>query len=112
MSLSFARQLQVTAYTKRPPAVTSGRRGEAEMFLADVPVARLVPVSTQTQQRLALETPINVFETFCDASFDVKAGDSLVVDEIAYAVRDAAEWPWRIGSSAGRLQLVVEREKV
>lgn len=112
MSLSFARQLLVTASTKRPPAITSGKRGEPVEWVTELPCTRLTPVSAETQKRLALETPTNIYETFCDASFDVKAGDVLVVDETDYDVRSAAEWPWRVGANSSRLQLVVERAKV
>jgi len=112
MSLSFARQLLVTASTKRPPAIISGKRGEPMEWVTELPCTRLVPVSVETQKRLALESPINIYETFCDATADVASGDTLTVDGTDYAVRAAAQWPWRIGSNAGRLQLVLELLKV
>ena len=111
MSLSFARQMLVTASTKRPPAIAGGKRGEPETFITDLPCAPLTPASAETRQRLALNTPIDLLQTFCDASFDVKAGDVLTVDEVDYAVRNVAEYPWRIGSNASRLHVVVEQVK-
>lgn len=73
------RLVTVAASTKRPPAVVAGKRGAPTTLLASVKCTPLDPVDPEIQQRLALETPHELLETY------VNGGDTfyhLVVEEL------------------------------
>lgn len=100
----FVRVATITAETKRSPVVASGKRGAPATYLAEIEVTPLDPLDPETRQRLALETPHELLQTFVDGGVDVVEGDLLVVDGREYPVRYAAKWLWR-GSSFVHLAL-------
>lgn len=63
---SFPILATVTASTKRPPAVTSGKRGDAVTQIASLKCTPLDTVSSDVALRAGLDTPHNVLQTFCD----------------------------------------------
>lgn len=85
----------VTASTKRAPAVTSGKRGEPVTHLATLRCTPLDPLDPETAQRLGLQTPHTLRQTFTDGSSDIMAGDVLVVSARDYPIRSVAAWDWR-----------------
>ena len=88
---SFARLLTVTASTKRPPAVVSGKRGELAAYLSMLKCSPLDPVSAEISQRVALNTPHEVLQAFIGAD-DVREGDVLTVGGKDYPIRAVEDW--------------------
>jgi hypothetical protein len=56
----------VTASTKRPPAVSSGKRGSAATQISSLMCTPLDTVSADVALRAGLDTPHNVLQTFVD----------------------------------------------
>ena len=88
---SFARLLTVTASTKRPPAVSNGKRGELAAYLSTLKCSPLDPVSAEISQRVALNTPHEVLQAFIGAG-DVREGDVLTVGGKDYPIRAVEDW--------------------
>jgi hypothetical protein len=61
---SFIKMADVSASTKRNPAVTSGKRGTATTNLTSVSITPLDPVTLEVAERLALDSPVRLLETF------------------------------------------------
>ena len=91
----FARMATIVAGTLRPPVITGGKRGTLTVHLVDIRVTPLDPVDPETRQRLALQTPQELLQSFADGDLDILEGDVLVVAGVEYPVRNAAEWRWR-----------------
>ena len=91
----FALSATLSASTKRSPTVSGGKRGTPEVHLVDIWVTPLDPVDPETRQRLALNTPHELLQSFVDGDLDIVEGDVLVVESAEYPVRSAAEWRWR-----------------
>lgn len=63
-SRTFARLATVTASTKRSPAVVGGKRGAPALNLTGLKCTPLDPVDAETRQRLGLDTPHELKQTF------------------------------------------------
>lgn len=63
-TVSFRRLATVTASTKRPPAVVSGKRGTPTTLLTGLKCTPLDPVDPEVRQRLGLNTPHELLQTF------------------------------------------------
>jgi hypothetical protein len=98
------RFLTVTASTKRSPALAGGKRGAPVTHLASLRCMPLDPVDPELRQRLALNTPHELLQTFVDGALDVVEGDFLAVGGTDYPIRSCAEWEWR-GSRFAHLVL-------
>ena len=103
MPSSFARLATVAFTTKRPPALTSGKRGEPAAYLTSSSL-RCTPLDTAEQQRvralavrlgLALDAPLDILQTFVDGTLDIKEGDVLIVGGVEYPIRSIDDWSWR-----------------
>lgn len=96
---SMARFLTVTASTKRAPAIAGGKRGVAATWITTLLCTPLDPLdsalSSELRQRLALNTPHQLLQTFVEADLDIERGDVLVVGSAEYPIRSCAEWEWR-----------------
>lgn len=103
---SFSRLATVTASTKRSPATDgAGKKGLPTTQVSSLICTPLDPVSAEVQQRLQLDTPHELLETFADGDLDILEGDTLVVGSTEYPIRAVAEWTWR---SSEFLHLIVE----
>lgn len=60
----FRRMAVESASTKRPPALSSGIRSEAVSHLTGLHCTPLDPVSSDIQRRIALDTPMEILQTF------------------------------------------------
>lgn len=98
---SFARLAVVTASTKRPPAISGGKRGAPTTHLTSV---MCLPLDTAEQQRVrelaarlgvALDAPLDILQTTVDGNHDIKEGDILVVSGVEYPIRAIDDWYWR-----------------
>lgn len=58
--------------TKRPPALSSGKRGVAATNLTGLTCTSLDPVAPEVRQRLALNTPHELLETFVSDGSEYK----------------------------------------
>lgn len=105
------RFLTVAASTKRAPTVSGGKRGAPTTKLASLTVTPLDPVEAELRQRLALNTPHELLQTFCDGDLDIREGDWLVVDGEEYPIRDVEEWAWGRGLQSAYRRLVLEALK-
>lgn len=61
---SFAKMANVTASTKRNPAISGGKRGAQATSLTGLSITPLDPVTQDVIERLALESPVRLLETF------------------------------------------------
>lgn len=114
MSFSFNRLASVTASTKRPPPMSGGKRSAPVAHLSDIACSPLDPADSETARDLAFRlrretnAPIDILQTFVDASLDIREGDVLVVDSVEYAIRRANKWTWR---GSAYLHLLIEEEQ-
>jgi hypothetical protein len=60
----FRRMAVEVASTKRPPAISDGKRGAATTNLTGLRCTPLDPVSSEIQKRVALDTPMELLQTF------------------------------------------------
>lgn len=76
---AFRRMAYKDADTKRPPAISGGKRGAPATNLTSLKCTPLDPVNPEIQKRVALDAPIELLQTF------VTDGDGfvhLVVEDI------------------------------
>ena len=97
--MSMTRFLTVTASTKRAPTIAGGKRGAAAAKITTLKCTPLDPLdsalSSDLRQRLALNTPHELLQTFVEANLDIERGDILVVGSEEYPIRACQEWTWR-----------------
>jgi hypothetical protein len=114
-SISMSRLMSVTAETKRPPALASGKRGAAVTELVKVRCLPLDPVSvsemTDRVARMGLDSPIALYQTVVSGSLDIVAGDILVVDDVEYPIRDVEPWAESSLGNDSYKRLIVEKVK-
>jgi hypothetical protein len=60
----FRRMATKSASTKRPPALSDGKRGAPATNLTGLKCTPLDPVSPEIQKRIALDTPMELLQTF------------------------------------------------
>ena len=91
----WVRLASKTASVKRAPIV-GGKRGQPATVLSGLVCTPLYPAdagqANNLLQRLKLETPYRLLETFVAGHHDVQGGDTLVIDGDEYTVRAVAEW--------------------
>lgn len=109
-SKSFTRAANVTASTKRPPTISSGLRGAPETYLTDIACTPLDPVDPELKQRMGLDSPHELLQTFVDTALDIVEGDILVIDSEEYPIRAVGDWA-STGSMPAYKWLVVEELK-
>ena len=114
MSKAFDRIANVTASTKRPPSVSDGKRGSPATNISSLSCTPLDPADPGTrselQERLGLETPYELLQTYVDTALDIKEGDILVVDGTEYPIRAVADWA-AAGSMPAYKALIIEELK-
>ena len=96
---TFSLFATVTASTKRPPAVSSGRRGAAATSIASLKCLPLDPVNAEIAQRMVLKTPHEVLQTFVEDGLDIVEGDILVVGSTSYPIMAVEDWTWPMDST-------------
>ena len=110
-SKSFARAANVTASTKRPPAISSGKRGTPATNIASLSCTPLDPIDAELRQRLALDTPHELLQTFVDTALDINEGDILVVGSAEYPIRAVGDWATTASMPAYKWLVVEELKK-
>jgi hypothetical protein len=108
-TLGFTVMASVTASTKRHGAVgsTTGLRAAAATNIASLKCTPLDPVDAELKQRLGLDTPHQLLQTYVDGGLDIKVGDILVVSSVEYPIKRCGKWDWRLTGS-NFVALVVE----
>ena len=109
-SAGFTRMATVSASTKRPPAVSGGKRGSPVTQVASLSCLPLDPVDPELRERLGLETAHELLQTFVQGGLDIQEGDVLVVGGTEYPIRAVADWRWP-PDEADYLQLILEELK-
>ena len=104
---SFAKLATVTASTKRPPTISGGKRGSPVTNVSSLSCWPLDPVDPELRQRLGLDTPHELLQTFVDNGVDIVEGDLLVVGSTEYPVRAVGDWYWS-PLEANYLHLILE----
>jgi hypothetical protein len=102
---SFTRLATETASTKRPPTISGGRRGAAVTHVTTLTCTPLDPVSAEIAQRVVLDTPHELLQTFVSGTYDIAEGDTLVYASQDYPIRACSEWKWGSGTY---LHLILE----
>jgi len=68
----------------------------------------LDPVDPETRERLRLETPHGLLQTFTDyENYDIRRGDVLIVAGVEYPIKEVERWSDRRNASF-YLRLIVE----
>lgn len=92
MRLAIRRMLTVTASTKRSPVTAGGKRGRPTVYLSSIHCAPLDPVNPELAQRMGLETPLTLLQTYTEAGVDIRQNDILTVAGVDYPVRACGVW--------------------
>lgn len=111
MTATFARQMTVTASTKRGPAISGGKRGAPVAEIASLTVTPLDPLDAEIRNRLEIETPVKLKQTFTLGSHDIVDGDVLVVATVEYPIKYVEAWPAGPISDAFKLLVVEELQR-
>jgi hypothetical protein len=93
-SASFTRLAVVTASTKRPPPLVGGKRSSPATHVVELLCTPLDPVDPEVRQRLLIDSPHAILETYMQDSVDIAYGDTLVVGAIEYPVKWVESWYW------------------
>lgn len=93
--MSVIRLMPNLVATKRPPAVTDGKRADPITYLTNVKCSNLFPVEAEVAQLLPNRSPKELLQCFVPGTEDVLEGDILVFDSREYPIRAAAEWSLR-----------------
>lgn len=92
---AFARMATVSCSTKRPPAISDGKRGAPAESVTGLLCTPVDPVDPETSYRLQIETPHTLLQTFVAGDPDIKRGDVLVVGSAEYPIRAVSDWAWK-----------------
>lgn len=102
---SFSRMATETASTKRPPAVSGNKRGAATTNIKTLACTPLDPVQPDLKQRMGLNSPHELLQTFVTGDPDIVEGDVLVYGGKDYPIKAVGDWVWR---STTYVHLIVE----
>lgn len=109
MSKAFTLMATITASTKRPPAISSGKRGAIVENIASLACFPIDPITAEIAARMGIATPHEVLHTFVEGGLDIQEGDTLVVGSTEYPIKGVEDWDWDIfGDSDFQLLLLEE----
>lgn len=79
-----------------PPQVVGGKRGEPVLAIPDTPCLPLDYVRADVAQRLGLDAPARLRQTFIDGTLNIPRGSFLVLDgkEKRYPIKATEPWDW------------------
>ncbi len=102
------RRLATLSATVLRATMTGGKRGAAAVHLSGLQAVPLQPASPEVVQRLQLQTPHQVLETYVVGAHDIVPGDVLTVGGEQYTIRGVGRWT-PPGNAIGQFtHLVVE----
>ena len=92
--------MTTTCATKRTPAMSGNKRGVPAAYLSGVPCSNSFPVDAETQRRLNLNTPYQLWVTYVFGDYDIIEGDTLTVaGEAERLINKINLWKWPDGST-------------
>jgi len=91
---TFSLFATVTASTKRPPALSGGRRGAAAASIASLKCTPLDPLTPEIALRAGLGTPFEGLQAFTEKGLDIVEGDILTVSSKDYPIKAVGDWYW------------------
>lgn len=94
-----------TAQVYAPPALAAGKRGAPALVQGDTPCLPLDYVSSQVAQRIGLDAPARLRQTFIEGRLTVRAG-TLVYDGVRYPIKAAEPWDWS-GAGAPEYSVII-----
>ncbi len=104
MSLAIRRLATVTVSVKRSQ-FSQGKRSTPTLYLTGVWCTPLDPIDSETRERLVLNTPHGLLQTFTAEDYDIRPGDLLVLTDVEYPVKYVARWD---AAPTPFLQVIVE----
>lgn len=113
-SPSFTRTARVTANTKRPPVISSGKAGQPVTNLTGIKVTEpvLADDAKELRETYQLGTLTNIMQCFCQGDLDIITGDTLSIPSGTYTgdypIRIVQAWPF---SGDIRKRLIFEAPK-
>lgn len=109
---SFSRSAFIQATLKAPGEIVNGKRSGVMTDVATVFILPLMPASNETVNRVQLQTPTDLLETYFEASAGLQAKEGFVlsVSGVLYPVKDLSAWPYEVRPNNGlrTYQIVVE----
>lgn len=100
-----------SATVKRPPAISSGKRG-APVVIAGLTLAILpiMPLDPQVRPSIPGDTPHQLYVTYTEGTtINLQEGDLLIVDAVEYPIRRIAMWPY---DDATYYEIVIEKQEI
>lgn len=107
MTTTFRLFATTTASTKRSPAISSGKIGAATTSIASLRCTPLDPIDPELRQRMTINTPHELLQSFTEGGLDILEGDILTVAGTDYPIRAVGEWYWPIDGT-NTLYMVLE----
>ena len=105
----FSKLATATLTTKRPPAISGGKRGVPVAYLTTpIKCTPLASVNPEIASRLNLGTPFELKEVYVFEDADIKEGDIATIDSIDYRVVAVAEWNF---TGTDHLHVILEENK-
>ena len=98
MARIFPNTTAITATITRNPDVSGGKRGTPETVVADLSFEPLESVDPELRQRLALDTPHELLQTFIEGDYDIQTGDFFTTGSTTYPIKAAYKWDWWNGN--------------
>jgi hypothetical protein len=107
MDAAFALMATHVAQIYSPPVTAGGKRGAPVPNIGDTACVPLDYVSAQIAQRLGLDAPARLRQTFLDGRLNIPRGSMLVWDDgRQYPIKATEPWDW--GDGGEYTHLVVE----
>lgn len=93
-SKSFLSMATVIASIKRSPAPVDGNRGARAEVIASIKCTPLDPVDAELRERLSLDTPYELLQTYFETDELIVEGDIVAIAATSreYPIRSLAEW--------------------
>jgi len=93
----------------RPSAIVNKVRGEPDVIYVEVPCTNLLPVSADILVRMPDKVASELLQVFIGGDYEIREGDSIIVDGAPYVIRTSDPWPLR---DRKLILLVVDNTKV
>jgi len=91
---AFTKFANKTATINAPSDVVNGKRSTNTVIKGTLKVMPPFPASRETVMRLELQSPVKMFETYCEsiAEIDLYEGYTITIDGILYLVKHVSKW--------------------
>lgn len=95
-SPAFAQMATQTAGTKRPPALSDGKRGAPASTGLSLAITPLDPIDAEVRERFALEGGVVLMHCFheSDTQVDIQEKDILTIGSDEYPIKAVGEYEY------------------